>query len=178
MTDPGCVEGIVQAGNIVLSEALPELEGKRVRVTLEVLGDVMSPAAPTTDVSGQLPPMARLIGRTIVETTPDGTAVLRFDGSTRFSNRFGTIQGGMLAAMLDSSLAIAVMATLAPGQSAVTVEMSTRFFRAAQPGTLEARASVLQGGKTLVHAQSDLYDATGTRVAHATGSLRIVGDAA
>jgi uncharacterized protein (TIGR00369 family) len=149
---------------------LPELEGRKVRVTIEPIDE--EPVA--LDELSLMPPMARLIGRTVVSTSADGTVELRFEGSPRFCNRFGTIQGGMLAAMLDSTLAYSVMPTLAAGQRALTVEMSTRFFRPAQPGPIVARASLLHRSSQLAHAQADLFDAAGVRLAHATGSMRIV----
>jgi len=167
MTD---VEGFVRGETIVLSAGLPEFEGRKVRVTIEVVDE--TPAA--ADELSLMPPMAKLIGRTVVSTSPDGTVELRFDGSPRFCNRFGTIQGGMLSAMLDSTLGFSVMPTLAPGQRALTVEMSTRFFRPAQPGPIIARASMLHRSSQLAHAQADLFDTAGVRLAHATGSMRIV----
>lgn len=157
------IQGIVQGTTVVLEQALPELEGQRVQVTLE----------PASEEENGAPPMATLIGRSIVASAPDGRAELRFEASERFANRFGTIQGGMLAAMLDSALGIAVTATLSPDQQAVTVEMSTRYFRPAQPGPIQARASVLHRGSTLAHAQADLFDPAGTHLAHATASMRI-----
>ena len=169
--------GTLQGTTIVLDDAFTALDGQRVRVTLEPLEPASSAGEPSAN-EGELavdPPMARLIGRTILSTSPDGTVELQFDGSQQFTNRFGTIQGGMLAAMLDSSLGIAIFSLLDPGQRAVTVEMSTHYFRPAQPGPIRARASVLHKSSTLAHAQADLFDAAGVRLAHAVGSLRIAG---
>ena len=59
-------------------------------------------------------------------------------------------------------------------QRAVTVEMSTRYFRPAHPGPISGRARVLHRSSTLAHAQADLFDAAGEKLAHAVGSLRIV----
>lgn len=172
MTD--AVNGFVRGHTIVLEAALPELEGRRVRVTVEALDDSPPEAEAEHDALSIMPPMAQLIGRSVVSTSQDGSVELTFEGSPRFSNRFGSIQGGMLAAMLDSTLAYSAMAALQPGQRALTVEMSTRFFQPATPGRMRARASLLSRSKNLAHAQADLYDTTGARVAHATGSLRIV----
>ena len=48
-------------------------------------------------------PAARLLGREVVERdSKSRTAKLRFRASPDFLNRRGTIQGGILAAMLDS----------------------------------------------------------------------------
>ncbi|HKP58798.1 MAG TPA: PaaI family thioesterase [Polyangiales bacterium] len=160
------VEGVVRGETVVLTAGLPELDGRPVRITIEPIEDEPATAE-------ELPPMARLIGRSVVSASPDGTVELRFEGSPRFCNRFGTIQGGMLAAMLDSALAHSAMAALGPGQSALTVEMSTRFFRPTAPGTITARASLLHRSSQLAHAQADLFDSAGVRLAHATGSMRI-----
>ncbi|HKU37709.1 MAG TPA: PaaI family thioesterase, partial [Polyangiales bacterium] len=151
------VNGFVRGHTVVLEAALPELEGRRVRVTVEALDEAPQPAEGERDELSILPPMAQLIGRSVVSTSPDGSVELAFEGSPRFANRFGSIQGGMLSAMLDSTLAYSAMAALQPGQRALTVEMSTRFFQPATPGRLRARASLLHLSKNLAHAQADLY---------------------
>ena len=61
----------------------------------------------------EMPPAAHLLGREIVSTDPhSGEVKLRFTASEQFANRHGTVQGGMLAAMLDSATGNAVMARL------------------------------------------------------------------
>jgi hypothetical protein len=52
----------------------------------------------------EVPPAARLLGREIISVNaPPGEVQLRFLAHGHFANRHGTIQGGMLAAMLDSA---------------------------------------------------------------------------
>ena len=64
------------------------------------------------------PPAGELLGWRLEAVDPDrGTIAVSFGASDRFLNPFGTIQGGLLAAMLDDTLGPALVATLGPGQS-------------------------------------------------------------
>src|SRR6185503_15027060 len=68
------------------------------------------------DSFGTTPPAALLLGREVIATdVAAGTAELRFQARPDFLNRRGYIQGGMLAAMLDSTLACPLLGRLAPG---------------------------------------------------------------
>jgi acyl-coenzyme A thioesterase PaaI-like protein len=69
----------------------------------------------------EMPPAAHLLGREIVSVdTLAGEVKLRFTAKEEFANRHGTVQGGMLAAMLDSATGNAVMAKLPSHLTAVT----------------------------------------------------------
>jgi uncharacterized protein (TIGR00369 family) len=63
-----------------------------------------------------------------------GEVQLRFLAHSHFANRHGTIQGGMLAAMLDSATGNAVMASLASDRTAVTTRLDTTFIKPAVRG--------------------------------------------
>jgi uncharacterized protein (TIGR00369 family) len=125
----------------------------------------------------KVPPVAKLLGRKIIDAAADGTVRLQFKASEKFANRFGTVQGGILSAMLDSALGISVLVTLPPGQFCVTVTLNTTYFRPAKPGPIHAQARVLHRSGKLAHAEADLHDEAGVRIARATASLRILGAA-
>lgn len=60
-----------------------------------------------------VPPAAVLLGREVISVdAKSGEVQLRFLADRQFANRHGTVQGGMLAAMLDSATGNAVMASL------------------------------------------------------------------
>lgn len=66
-----------------------------------------------SDHLSETPPAALLLGRQIITVDPQsGEVHLRFFADPRFANRHGTVQGGMLAAMLNSATGNAVMANL------------------------------------------------------------------
>jgi acyl-coenzyme A thioesterase PaaI-like protein len=66
-----------------------------------------------SDHANEISPAAVLLGREIVSVdTESGELRLRFLADRQFSNRHGTVQGGLLAAMLDSATGNAVVAKL------------------------------------------------------------------
>lgn len=98
---------------------------------------------------------------------------VRFAPSVDLSNRHGTIQGGFLAAMLDSATGLRAMAALAPGQNVVTVSLTTRFLAPARTLPLTARARIVErtDRDAVVHAV--LADADGRDVAEADARVRV-----
>src|SRR3979490_948949 len=93
----------------------------------------------------EMPPAAYLLGREIVSVDPlSGEVKLRFTGREEFANRHGTVQGGMLAAMLDSATGNAMMASLPSDRTAVTTRLDTTFLRPAALGLLTAIARVVK----------------------------------
>ena len=68
----------------------------------------------------ELPPAARLLGFEIISANSQGEVRLKFFAQEQFANRHGTVQGGMLAAMLDSATGNAMMASPPSDRTAVT----------------------------------------------------------
>lgn len=126
------------------------------------------------DTETQLPPGAQLLGREWLGFDESGHAVIRFQAQVAFTNRHGTIQGGFLAAMLDSATGLCALAALSSEQIAVTKSLDTRFLKPAPVGAVTARARVVERTDREVVVQADLVDTNGTIVADATARLRIL----
>nr|WP_246756744.1 PaaI family thioesterase [Bradyrhizobium diazoefficiens] len=126
------------------------------------------------DTETQLPPGAQLLGREWLGFDESGHAVIRFQAQVAFTNRHGTIQGGFLAAMLDSATGLCALAALSSEQTAVTKSLDTRFLKPAPVGAVTARARVVERTDREVVVQADLVDTNGTIVADATARLRIL----
>ncbi len=123
----------------------------------------------------QIPPGAALLGREIVEADKDtGEVRLRFLAKHDFTNRHGTVQGGFLAAMLDSATGNAVMAMLPPEQTAVTTRLDTSFLKPARPGPLYAVARVSERDARSARVEAEIRDDSGTVLATAHAELRIL----
>lgn len=89
------------------------------------------------------PPAAQLIGRQLLSYDEDRQeAVIEYLARHEFTNRHGTVQGGLLTAMLDSATAITLVAGLPAGFTAVTRRLDSEFIKPAQTGTLIARTKV------------------------------------
>jgi uncharacterized protein (TIGR00369 family) len=122
-----------------------------------------------------MPPGAVLLGREWLGLDEAGdVGIVRFRAQPSFTNRHGTIQGGFLAAMLDSATGVRALAALAPDKTAVTVSLDTRFLKPARPGILTARARVSEQSERDIVVTADLSDDAGIVVASATARLRIL----
>ena len=122
----------------------------------------------------EIPPAALLLGREIISVNArPGEVRLRFLANGDFANRHGTIQGGMLAAMLDSATGNAVMANLASDRTAVTTRLDTTFIKPAVLGPLTAIARLVKHDERSAEAEAELFDSSGEVVARARAELRV-----
>ena len=122
----------------------------------------------------EISPSAVLLGREIVSVdTESGEVRLRFLADRQFSNRHGTVQGGMLAAMLDSATGNAVIANLPSDRTAVTTRLDTTFVKPATLGPLTAIARLVKLDDRSASAEAELVDSSGQVVARARAELRV-----
>ena len=129
----------------------------------------------TAQILAAQTPAATLLGREIVAVnSAEGSAVVRYTARAEFLNRHGTVQGGLLAAMLDSATALALYAVLPPEFTALTVKLDVEFLRPGRAGTFTARSSVLSRDRRHAAVAGELFDAEGVLVTKATAKLRIV----
>jgi uncharacterized protein (TIGR00369 family) len=127
-----------------------------------------------TDAAANLPPGAQLLGREWLGFDESGHALIRFQAQLAFTNRHGTIQGGFLAAMLDSATGICALAALSPDLTVVTRGLDTRFLKPAAVGPITARARVVERTDRDMVVHAELVDAGSIIVADATARLRIL----
>ena len=82
-----------------------------------------------------MPPVARLLGWTLLSIDPErGEIRVRFEAKPDFLNPAGTVQGGILSAMLDDTMGPAAVALLGGNRFTQTLELKTSFYRPARPG--------------------------------------------
>ena len=86
----------------------------------------------------------------------------------------GNIQGGMLAAMLDSVMGAALATVLAEGEAPPTLEMKVSFMRPAKPGTIGGTARVLHRGRSVVFVEGKLTSPSGALLAAGTSTALII----
>ncbi|KWV59286.1 hypothetical protein AS156_31970 [Bradyrhizobium macuxiense] len=120
-----------------------------------------------------MPPGAQLLGREWLSFDGETTSI-RFQAQRSFTNRHGTIQGGFLAAMLDSATGLGALAALPSTQTVVTKSLNTRFLKPAIVGPITAKAKVLSRTDRDMVVEADLIDMQGITVAKATAELRIL----
>jgi uncharacterized protein (TIGR00369 family) len=129
----------------------------------------------SADPLAQTPPAAALLGRTVRAVDRErGVIELGFTATKQFRNRMGNVQGGMLAAMLDSTLGCAAVAMLPAPASVMTLSMNVSFLRTAAPGALRGFGRVRRRGRSILFVEAELRDAGDDVIATATGTMRVV----
>jgi uncharacterized protein (TIGR00369 family) len=124
----------------------------------------------------QIPPNCDLtLGLTCVDKSTPGTTVWTMRVDERFLNPAGIVQGGFLAAILDSAMgASAVTRAGSRRISVANTEMKVSFLRAAQLGsTLTCTARVLKSGKVISFLEARIVDDENRLVATASSSYLI-----
>jgi uncharacterized protein (TIGR00369 family) len=120
-------------------------------------------------------PASALLGLELVAlNTDEGAVEIAFTASEQLCNKWGGLQGGMVAAMLDDALSIAAGLTLEWGQITPTLEMKTSFLEAAAPGRYRARARVIRRGKSVAFAEAALFNEAGALAATASATFSVV----
>lgn len=121
------------------------------------------------------PPAARLLGWKLERIDPEGGSIrVQFEGRAEFLNPVGSIQGGILAAMLDDTLGPAAAAALGGAAFAQTLELKTSFLRPAGPGKLYGDGRVVHRGREILFLEGSLSTADGKLVATATATARVI----
>ena len=128
-----------------------------------------------SDAATDLPPGAQLLGREWLGFDERGeTALIRYQAQPSFTNRHGTVQGGFLAAMLDSATGICALTALPPNLTVLTRSLDTRFLRPASVGPITARARIVAHTDREMIVEATLVDTQGVTVAEATARLRVL----
>ncbi len=97
-----------------------------------------------------------------------------FNAEERLCNKWGGLHGGMVAAMLDDLMSIAVGLSLEWGQITPTLEMKTSYIAAGRPGRLIGEGWVVKRGKSVAFIEANLKNADGELVATGSSTARIV----
>jgi uncharacterized protein (TIGR00369 family) len=120
------------------------------------------------------PPAAELLGFKLIAIDPDeGTIEVAFTATEQFLNPAGTVQGGLLAAMLDDTLGPALVATLGDGEWAPTTDLHVQFMKPAKPGELRGSGRIVRRGKDVAFLAGELRNSDGDLVATATATAAI-----
>lgn len=128
----------------------------------------MLPGRPT-------PPIATLLGgRLVALDAAAGTLATDYQATEAFLNPGGTVQGGMLAAMLDDLCGALVDARAGEGRGVVTLNLNLSFLAPARPGRLQGRSRIVGGGRSICYVEAVL-EQDAAEVARATACCRIVG---
>jgi acyl-CoA thioesterase len=101
-------------------------------------------------------PFFCLTGIDIVKAEP-GNAVLTMAVRPDMYNGVGWLQGGMLVAIADEAMALALCPLLEPGEGIATIAESTSFIRGVREGTILAEARVIRKGRRVAFMEAEVW---------------------
>lgn len=121
------------------------------------------------------PPMAEILPFTLLPPE-EGNAELRAKPEQRFLNTMGTVHGGWIMTMLDTSMALAAHTTLSPGELCPSHETAVKFIRpiAFDCGELRITGDVISRGRTLVTLEGRIEGMQGKLYAYGTSTCLII----
>jgi uncharacterized protein (TIGR00369 family) len=101
-------------------------------------------------------PFTELIGPVYIRTD-EGVPVLGLRVSSEHANRRGRAHGGLMMTLADIAVSRASVATLPPGATIATADLTISFLESVGEGQwLEAVPSVDRQGRALIHASCQL----------------------
>jgi len=86
----------------------------------------------------------------VLEELREGYARFRMPVRPEYMQGAGFMQGGVIVAMADETIAHAIMTVLTPDTGITTIELKSNFLAPVREGELIAEASVFKKGRTLI----------------------------
>jgi uncharacterized protein (TIGR00369 family) len=120
-------------------------------------------------------PFLRLLGLSFDEARLDA-ATLSVAFRDDLTQPTGILHGGLHAVLIDTAIAQALLTTIRPGCSVVTVRLDTNYFAPVRSGRITATARVIRNGKRIAHGEAVVTDEQDAIVAQGWGVFAVVGD--
>ena len=108
------------------------------------------------------------------ETIRDGYARFRMTIRPEYLQGAGLVQGGIMVAMADESIAHAVMPLLKENEGLTTVELKSNFLAPVREGELLSEATVFKKGKSIIIGDCLIKDDRDRPVLRCTATFLIV----
>lgn len=109
-----------------------------------------------------------------VVTLERGHVVLRFPFRAELTQYQGAVQGGIIVAYADASLAFATASVVPEGRDFVTTELTVQYVRPLTSGAAAATAVIEHAGRTLVRGRAKVEDESGRLIALCMSTFMVV----
>jgi uncharacterized protein (TIGR00369 family) len=118
-------------------------------------------------------PFAQHLGIELLDATATEVRA-RMPWAPHLCTSGGVLHGGALMAIADTAGAACAVLNLPEGAGTSTIESKTNFFRAVREGHVDAVTRPLHVGRSTIVVQTDLFDASGKRVAQVTQTQAVL----
>jgi uncharacterized protein (TIGR00369 family) len=102
-------------------------------------------------------PFARLLGLELDEVG-SGTATLSLNIRPELKQNQGVVHGGVIASLIDTATAFAILSQLETGERVTTVDLTISYLRPITSGRITAVAKVLRAGRRLFVVSAEVFD--------------------
>jgi uncharacterized protein (TIGR00369 family) len=102
-----------------------------------------------------------------VESVHDGRAIFGMDVRPRHKQIHDVVHGGILAALADTTAAIAAYTVVDRGVELATLELKINYLEPVPGGRIKADARVLRRGRNFVVTECEIYNESGSMAAKA-----------
>jgi len=102
-----------------------------------------------------------------VQSVEKGRAVFQLDVLAHHKQVHGVVHGGILAALADTTAAIAAYTAVPKGTEIATVELKINYLEPVPGGRIKADARVLRAGRNFVVAECEIFNEDGSLAAKA-----------
>jgi len=123
--------------------------------------------------SRQAPIIRSLQGRVQAYAAERRELRMGFEITPELCHSVDIVQGGIVTAMLDASMAHVVLVTEGVAISVASIDIQVSFLRPARAGAFTAVGSYVKPGRTIAFLKAELYNATGDLVATATSAAHL-----
>ncbi|HCO04141.1 MAG TPA: PaaI family thioesterase [Actinobacteria bacterium] len=104
----------------------------------------------------------------------DGEAELRMTLLPHHFNPQGIVHGGIISAVADSAVGLALRSKLSPGYTHRTAQLNVHFLAKGEGNTLIGRGRSLHMGQRTGYGEADVVDGSGRLLARATATFIIL----
>lgn len=103
-----------------------------------------------------------------VESVHDGRAVFRLAVHPHHKQIHGVVHGGILAALADTTGAIAAYTVIPRGVELATLELKINYLEPVPGGRVKAEAKVLRAGRNFIVVECEIFNESGSLAAKAS----------
>ncbi|WP_182524955.1 PaaI family thioesterase [Nocardioides dongkuii] len=103
----------------------------------------------------------------------DGRATLEIEVDERHLNPAGTVHGGLLATLVDTTMGAAIRSAV-DDETPATSQLTVTYLRPGKPGRLVVTATVSKRGESLTVCEADV-EQDGKSLVHALATFALLG---
>jgi uncharacterized protein (TIGR00369 family) len=119
------------------------------------------------------PTLQATLGQVRVVTEEPGRSAIEYEVRPEMCHSGGVAQGGFVCGWIDSAMAHASISLL-PDMTPMSLELKVSYFAPARPGRVVAEGWIERRGRTTCFAEGRLTDLSGTVLAKASSTIRLI----